>query len=279
MNPFALIGSIFNTFFFVPIVNAMVLLIHGFDFIRIPGSLGLSIVAITVAIRFLVWPFMSAQLKSTRKMSDLKPHLDKLKQKHKNDQKEFAKAQMALFKEHGVNPAAGCLPAVIQIPVLLALYRAIFAIFDSKAGLSAINNILYPFVPGLQKMPDPNFFGLNLSHKPSDFGQYGLILLAIPVITGILQLIQSKMMAPKPVKLYPEDTPKEKKEKASTGDAMGAMQSQMIYMMPLMVAFFSWQFPVGLALYWNTNTVFGIIQQYKIMGLGGLTSWKEKLKL
>lgn len=276
MNPFSVVVSLFNTLFFIPIINVMVLLVHVFNSIGAPGSLGLSIIALTAIIRFLIWPFMSLQLRSTYKMSELKPHLDKLKQKHKNDQQAFAKAQMSLFKEHGINPLAGCLPALIQIPVFFALYQVIFAFFEAKSGLIRINDLIYPFLPDLQKMPDPQFLGLSLSHKPSEFSQYGWILLLVPVITALLTFIQSKMMVAKKVMPYPSDSPKEKKEKESTSDAMSAMQSQMMYLMPLMVGFFSWQFPIGLALYWNTFTIFGIIQQYKIMGLGGLSVWIKK---
>ena len=85
------------------------------------------------------------------------------------------------------------------------------------------------------------------------------------------------MMAPAPVKKYPSDSPKEKKEKDEKGDATTAMQSQMLYLMPLMIGFFSYSFPVGLALYWNTLTIFGIIQQYKVSGMGSLKEWTDKL--
>ena len=276
MNPFAAIGAFFNIFFLDPIINAMVLLIHGFNLVGIPGSLGLSIVALTIVIKLLTWPLMSAQLRSTRKMAELKPHLDKLKEKHKNDQKAYNTAQMALMKEHGASPFAGCLPSLIQLPILIALYQSIFVFFNSQSGLSHLNNLLYSFVSPLRKMPDSHFLGFNLANKPSEFGHYGILLLLIPVVTALLQFIQSKMMSPNPVKEYPSDSPKEKKEKEVKEDAAGAMQSQMLYLMPLMIGFFSWQFPIGLALYWNTNTIFGIIQQYKITGLGGLSVWIKK---
>lgn len=276
MNPFSAIVAIFNTFFIAPIINIMVFFIHIFSSIGIPGSLGLSIIALTIVIKILIWPFMTAQLRSTKKMADLKPHLDKLKEKHKDDRQKMSQAQMALFKEHGVNPAAGCLPALIQMPVFIALYQVIFAFFDSKSGLIRINEFTYSFVPDLQKMPNPGFLGVDLSHRPSDFAQYGWVLLLIPIITAALTFVQSKMMAPSPVKRYPLDSPKEEKEKQTKGDMASAMQSQMLYLMPLMIGFFSWQFPVGLALYWNTFTVFGIIQQYKIAGLGGLSTWIKK---
>lgn len=276
MNPFSLIITLFNTFFFAPIINVMVIIIHGFNLIGLAGSLGFSIIVMTIIIRFLMWPLMSAQLRSAKKMADLKPHLDRLKEKHKGDKQKFAAAQMALFKEHGINPAAGCLPSLLQIPVLIALYQTIFMLFDSKSGLSNLNNLTYSFVPDLQKMPDSQFLGFNLAHKPSEFAQYGWVLLLIPVITAFFQFIQSKMMSPKPVKPYPGDSSKEIKEKEKTKDTMSVMQNQMIFMMPLMVGFFSWQFPIGLALYWNTFTIFGIIQQYKITGLGGLSTWIKK---
>ena len=276
MNPFSAIITVFDNLFLAPIINLMAIFIHAFNAIGIPGSLGLSIISLTIVIKLLIWPFMTAQLRSTRKMADLKPHLDKLKEKHKGDNQKFSQAQMALFKEHGVNPVAGCLPALIQIPVFLALYQVIFAFFDVKSGLSRINDFTYSFVPDLQKMPSANFLGVDLSHKPSDFGQYGWGLLLIPVATALLQFIQSKMMAPAPVKKYPSDSPKEIKEKNAKGDTATVMQSQMLYLMPLMIGFFSYSFPVGLALYWNTFTIFGIIQQYKITGLGGLSTWIKK---
>lgn len=254
----------------------MVFFIHVFSSIGVPGSLGLSIISLTIVIKLLIWPFMAAQLRSTKKMADIKPHIDKLKEKHKGDQQKMSQAQMALFKEHGINPAAGCLPALIQMPVFIALYQVIFVFFDVKAGLARINELTYPFIPDLQKMPSPQFFGIDLSHKPSEFGQYGWFLLLIPLITAGLQFVQSKMMIPKPVKKYPSDSPIEKKEKETKADMATSMQSQMLYLMPLMIGFFSWQFPVGLALYWNTFTIFGIIQQYKIAGLGGLSEWIKK---
>lgn len=276
MNPFSAIVSVFDTFFIAPIINVMVFFIHVFSSIGVPGSLGLSIISLTIVIKLLIWPFMAAQLRSTKKMADIKPHIDKLKEKHKGDQQKMSQAQMALFKEHGINPAAGCLPALIQMPVFIALYQVIFVFFDVKAGLARINELTYPFIPDLQKMPSPQFLGIDLSHKPSEFGQYGWFLLLIPLVTAFLQFVQSKMMSPKPVKKYPSDSPREKKEKEVKGDMAASMQSQMLYLMPLMIGFFSWQFPVGLALYWNTFTVFGIIQQYKIAGLGGLSEWIKK---
>lgn len=273
------IVNIFNLIFFGPIINLLVLILHGLQNLHIPGALGFSIMILTIAIRLLVWPFMSSQIKATKKMADLKPHLDELKKKHKDDKQALAAAQMALYKEHGVNPAGGCLPALIQIPVFIALYQAIINILPGTGGqLDKINSLLY--YPSL-KLPsslDPSFFGLNLGVKPSEFGQYGVALLLIPVVTAGLTFIQSKMALPKPIKSYPSDSPKEVKEKEGLAESMGQVQSQMVYLMPVMIGYFAFSFPVGLAIYWNVYTILGIIQQHRVSGWGGLESLVTKVR-
>jgi len=273
------IGAVFNTLFLGPIVNLLVLIFRTLDAIHLPGAFGFSIILLTIVIRLLVWPFMQTQLKSARKMAELKPHLDVLKVKHKGDKQGLASAQMALYKEHGVNPAGGGVPALIQIPVIWALYTAIQKFFEPSSLDWLNNSVLYIKDWSFTATPDLNFFGLNLATKPSEFGQFGILLLSIPVITAVLQLIQSKMMAPeKQLKINKEDSPKEKKEKVETEDSMAAMQSQMMFMMPLMIGYFAFSFPIGLALYWNTFTVLGIVQQYKISGWGGLNDWVKFIK-
>jgi YidC/Oxa1 family membrane protein insertase len=266
------ITLVFNTFFFGPIVNLLILFYKLLSGIGIPGALGLSIMALTIIIRLLTWPLMTSQLKSASKMNSLKPLLDELKGKHKGDKAALQKAQMELYKEHGVNPAGGCLPTLIQFPVLIALYQAIINVFPSQSGgkLEHINNVLYNPWLHLDQAPDPNFFGLNLAMKPSDLGILSLLLL-VPLLTAGLTFVQSKMMTPVKVKKYKNDSPKEKKEKDSMEDTMAGVQSQMTYLMPIMIGYFAFQFPIGLAIYWNTITILGIIQQYMIGGWGGLS--------
>lgn len=273
------ITAIFDLLFFGPIINILVLIYQGLSSLNVPGALGFSIIALTLAIRILVWPFMSSQIKATKKMADLKPHLNELKQKHKDDKKALAAAQMALYKEHGVNPAGGCLPAIIQIPIFLALYQAIINILPGTGGnLNRINDLLYFPQFKLPSTIDPNFFGLNLGFKPSDFGKYGVLLLLVPVVTALLTFAQSKMTLPKPIKRYPSDSPKEAKEKEGLEESMGAVQSQMVYLMPIMIGYFAFSFPIGLAIYWNTYTIMGIIQQHRLAGWGGLESLVTRVK-
>lgn len=278
MSPFTLLSLVFDELFFKPVVNLLVLILRFLQQLGLPGSLGFAIVILTVLIRLVVWPFMSSQLKSAKKMADLKPEMDKLKSKHKGDKQAFAAAQMALYKEHGINPAGGCLPTLIQFPVIIALYQAILALFSEGEGLARINDALYFFSWHLSSVPDANFFGLSLAAKPSQFNSIGFLVLTVPVITGLLTLLQSKMMAAKPVKVYPSDSEKEVKEKVKEEDTMQAVQSQMMYMMPVMIGYFSYQFPIGLAIYWNTFTILGMVQQYMLSGWGGLEGWMKFIK-
>src|SRR3989344_4973490 len=270
------IGDIFNTVLFGPILNLLVAILQGLEFIHLPGALGFAIIILTIVIRLLVWPFMQTKLKSARKMAELKPQLDDLKIKHKGDKQGLASAQMALYKQHGVNPAGGCIPALIQLPVFIALANAIPMLFDANQ-LQKVNDLLY--FPNLKLIapPDPHFAGFSLGDKLIDktpfVGEWWVLML-IPIITMALSFIQSKMMLPvKPLQVRTEDSKVAIKEKEGVEDTMGAMQSQMMFMMPLMIGVFSYQFPVGLSLYWNIFTLVGIIQQYLIAGWGGFAPW------
>ncbi len=274
------VGNVFNLIFVGPIINLLVGIFQGLQYLHIPGALGFSIISLTLLIRFLAWPLMSSQIKATRKMADLKPHLDELKHKHKDDKQAFAAAQMALYKEHGVNPAGGCLPALIQVPIFIALYQSIINIIPGpRSSVDHINSLLYFKNLNLSQHIDSNFFGIALGVRPFDFAKYGLWLLLIPLLTATLTFIQSKMTMPaKPLKIYKEDKPKEIKEKENMEDSMSAVQSQMIYLMPVMIGYFALQFPVGLALYWNTYTILGIIQQHRLTGWGSFESLINMVK-
>jgi len=130
-----------------------------------------------------------------------------------------------------------------------------------------INQVLYLPLLKLGSI-DPNFFGVNLGIKPGQWQTHGLWLLSIPLITAGLQWYQSKLMVPTSpsVALVPEDETDEKKksnEKKSEDTAM-EMQKQMMLITPLMFGFFALQFPLGLSLYWNIFSVFGIIQQLQV---------------
>lgn len=271
------IGDIFNLIFLGPIINFLVLIFQGLEALHIPGALGFAIIILTVLIRFLVWPLMASQIKATKKMAELKPHLDELRQIHKDDKQAMAQAQMALYKEHGVNPAGGCLPALIQIPVFIALYQAVINIIPGARGnLEHINSLLYSEQLKLPSQIDPNFFGLNLGVKPSEFTNFGPVLLLVPIVTALLTFIQSKMMMPNPIRHHKDEPPNETKEKEKMEDTFASVQSQMVYLMPIMIGYFAFSFPIGLAVYWNVYTILGIIQQHHLTGWGAMERiWKR----
>jgi len=267
MNPF-------DTFLIHPILNALVIFYTIFLSIGLPGALGLSIILLTVVIRLALWPLTATQLKSTQKMAALRPHMDRIKEEHGHDKVRHQQEISKLYKEHGVNPLAGCLPLLLQIPVFIALYQVLLRVVDLNNGdfIGRINSQLYFQWLHLEKLPSTNFLGLGLASKPNEWAQVGIFVLAIPIITGLLQYIQSKMLTPEQAKTK-AIVKKDSKKKEGMEDTMASMQSQMTLIMPLMIAFFSYGFPLGLSLYWNTFTIIGIIQQYKISGAGAMNKF------
>ena len=268
--------NIFDALLINPILNVLIVIYAAFSQVKVPGALGFSIIILTVIIRLILWPLTTAQLKSSKKMAELKPHLDRIKATHGSDKVRHQQEVSKLYKEHGVNPAAGCLPLILQIPVFIALYQVLlkFVSLDSSELLTNINDRIY--IPSLKlaNIPDTSFFGLSLSAKPNEWATIGIFILIIPILTGVFQFIQSKMLV-NPAK--PGTTLAKKKGKDGKGDSledsMAQMQTQMALIMPAMIAFFSYGSPVGLSLYWNTFTIIGIVQQYKIMGAGSLNKY------
>lgn len=259
--------NIFSTLFIIPILNVLIALYKGLLYLKVPGTLGFSLILLTCLIRLILSPLTVAQLKSTKALGKLKPELDRLSKLHKNDKQLLYQEQMKLYKKAGINPAAGCLPLIIQMPILLALYNLFFQLLTKgniTQVVSEINKVVYTPLLKINSL-DLNFFGLNLAHRPNQWQAYGWWLLLIPLVTGLLQYVQTKMMVPQtsPAPLTKEIS-KTEDGKKDEEDMSTAMQKQMSIMMPLMIGFFAYSFPLGLSLYWNTFTIFAIIQQYQI---------------
>lgn len=270
-------GEFFNLIIVNPLVNILLIVYQILHFLHIPFALGFSIIGLTVLIRFAIYPLMSSQLKSSKKMQQVAPHISKIKEKHKGDAKRIQQESMRLYKEHGINPAAGCLPVIVQLPIIWGLYSVLQQIVGLKSALvvSHVNKIVYFDAFKLKSPWDLSFFGLSLGQSPSQlFGKIGVLIFLLPVLTGLLQFLLSKMMVP-PKPVADEKKIQEKKEKKD--DFASAFQSQSTFIFPVMIGFFSFNFPIGLSLYWNTFTIFGIIQQYKILGWGGLSPWVGKI--
>ena len=267
------IGNIFHYVFYEPVYNVLMVLYMAIAHVFPGGAFAISIVVLTLLLRAAMIPLTRKQLRSSRAMQELQPRLKELQARYKNDPQGLMQAQQALYKEHGVNPVSGCLPLLIQMPFIYALYDSFFtALKPSSANesvahhLARINADLYPFVPHLQHMPLTYFFWADLAAPDP--------LHILPVLAALFTFIQLRMAMPvrKPV---PAGTRQ---------DSMSQATSTMQYIMPFFTLFIAWTFPAGLSLYWVTSTVFSAAQQYFISGWGSLfvgvpPGWLEKLHL
>jgi len=254
--------NFFNSIFVFPILNIIALYHYLFSLLHLPGTLGFSIIALTVTVRLILHPFFKQQMETSQKMQDIKPHIDKLSKKHKGDAKKIQEEQMRLYQEAGINPAAGCLFMIIQMPVFIALYQTLqlFFLADKVKVIKAMNSALYlPFLHF--KALDAWFFGVNLAATPSQVKSIFIYL--IPLVTALLQYFQtqstmSSMQQPATSEIT---TGKDTDKKSDTaGDFQKAMNTQMKYVFPLMIGWFALRMPIGLALYWNIFSIFSIIQ-------------------
>lgn len=220
-------------------------------------NLGWSIIVLTLLVQIILFPLSLPALKSAKKMQELKPHLDKLKAKHKDDKVKLQQAQLDLYKQHGVNPASGCLPQIVRMVILIALYQVFIGLLNS----GQINGTRFA----------TSFFWLDLA-KPDP-------IYVLPILAAVSQLIFSLMMSAG-VEHHLED-PEAKKKKAEEDnlEMATALQQQMIFMMPIMTGLVALRFPSGLALYWVTSTVVSAIQQYIVSGPGGLVYYFNRIKL
>lgn len=204
-------------------------------YVFLPGhDLGVAIIVLTAIVRLVLHPFIARQYRSQRSLSDLQPEVEKIRAAVK-DQQEQARQLMALYKREGVHPASGCLPLLIQLPILFAIYRVLIDGLRVEA-LSA----LYPWIPRPMELHMIAFGILDLS-KPN-------IILA--VIAGISQYIQARIMLP----------PKRPAAAAGKPDMASMMSTQALYVMPVITVVFALGLPAGLSLYWATTTILGILQ-------------------
>lgn len=184
---------------------------------------GLAIIILTIIIKIIFWPIMQKNTDSMKKMQELKPELDKLKEKYKSNPQKMQQEQMALYKKHKINPLAGCLPMMIQMPVFIAMFTVIRKAVELRcAGFLWISDLSEP-----ERLFDgmiPFVGSLNI----------------LPLLMVATMLVQQKM------------TP-------STGDAQ---QKQMMMMMPVMMLLFLYNMASGLTLYWTVSQLLSIVQLY-----------------
>ncbi|MEI6169875.1 MAG: YidC/Oxa1 family membrane protein insertase [Candidatus Saccharibacteria bacterium] len=240
-----MIGQFFNTILIAPLVNAL-FLIYGI----IPGhDFGVAIILLTILIRLILWPLASKQLHSQKKMQSLQGDISKVKIKAGGDKQKEQAMLMELYKEKEVNPFSACLPAILQFPILIAM----FVVFKKATGsIDGVENLLYEPVKNLsyissvlsgQTAFNTTLFGLIDMAKPS-------YLLAI--IAGLTQFVQVKMITPR-------------KQKTDAADPQAKMTSFMNYTFPALTVFIAWGLPAALPTYWITTNFIAIFQQWLIM--------------
>lgn len=228
-------NAIFQIILYKPIFNALVLLYQ-----YLPGhDFGIAIIVLTCAIRFLLYPFTLKSIRSQKALQEIQPKIKEIQTKLKNKKEEQGRAMMALYKEQKISPVSGCLPLLIQLPILLALFLVLRNLTLDKID----GGILYSFIsnPGAIS---PTFLGImDLTQK-----SYLLAILA-----GVFQFLQTKMTVPKTKK-----GPKE------NNDFSQVMQKQMLYFFPILTVFILWGLPSAIGLYWLTTSLFSIGQQYLV---------------
>ena len=203
----------------------------------IPGQdMGLAIIALTLLIRLILFPSFQKSLRSQRELQKLQPKLNEIKEKYKDDKEAQTKATLEFYKENKVNPFSSCLPLLVQLPILIALYQVFLTGLNGKVASE-----LYSFVPDPGTI-NTSFLGLV---------ELGKSNIWFALAAGIFQFIQSKMMVP-PKTGVPDKT-------------ASIMNAQLTYFMPVVTVLISMRLPAGLALYWAVTTLFAIGQQYYIM--------------
>jgi YidC/Oxa1 family membrane protein insertase len=235
-------------------LHAIYVAVAAVPFFNAIGAYGLAIVILTVVIKLVLWPLYQLQLSLSRKsmleQRKIAPELAALRKKHKGDPQKQQEEMMKLYKEHGVNPLGplmGCLPALVQFPILTALYWVFLGNAHSDAFPAH-----FLFVPNLNDSPSahPLLPGLPI---PT------LVYLVFPLLAAATTFVQSKMIQQPP---NPYATEQEQQTQQMT-------QSMQV-MMPLMIAVFAISTPAGLGLYWFVSNCVAIIQQYFVTGWGAL---------
>jgi YidC/Oxa1 family membrane protein insertase len=253
---------------FTPIFQAMFIALAAvydvFHNLGAPGAIFWAIVAMTLLVRIILIPLYRRQLVSSRRMQMLQPELKEISRRYKGDRVKIQSAQQALYKERQISPLSGCLPILLQLPLLLIVYQVIQSGLTSPDpspmltvfGVQIISidcvNPGNPYAPCMDTVVPI----LGDVSKPSvAFHILGIGISVLAIISAFLQLIMSRMT-------LPNTNPKD-------DDANTRTQRQMVLFLPLISVFFGAFWPAGLFIYWIVSSLFSIGQQFLIVGWGG----------
>ena len=241
------LAFIYAELLYNPLFNLMV-----FFYNIVPGQdIGIAIILLTLLVRVVLYPINNKSIKSQKRLQEIQPKMKEIQSKYKEDKQKQAKKLMELYQKHKVNPLSGCLPLLLQFPILIALYHVFINGFKDESL-----DILYPFIYNPGHIEAMSLGIINLSETN----------IYLAVIAATLQYFQSKMLMGGKTEEKKEDE-KEKKEKTAeekTQDFAQSMTKNMVYIMPVLTFVFAMSFPSGLALYWAVTTLFAIAQQHII---------------
>jgi YidC/Oxa1 family membrane protein insertase len=217
------------------------LLEHILDFLADKtGSAGLGVILFTIGVKTLLLPLTVTSIKSSKAMQELQPKIKELQKKYGKDRARLSQETMALYQAHKVNPMAGCLPVLIQMPIFFGVYRAIAHLSEGK-GFAGASHVW-----------EGSFLWLN---SLNDADPYKIL----PILAGVFQFMQTKMMRPA--------------NQGKIEDPQQAMMNMMMNIMPLTVVFFGWGFASGPVIYWVTQSIYSVVQQWFITGWGSVGDW------
>ncbi len=256
-----------NTLLVEPILNLLMLFYE-----VLFSNLGLAILGLTVFIRLILFPLTLPSLRMSKKQAELKPKLDKLKNKFSDNKEKLAQEQMKLMREHGVNPALGCLPQIVQLIVLIALYQVFRQVLgENGQSVDLINRIVY-----WEFLKVPPTEGINTQFllwdlaKAADSVSFPNVYYTLPVLAGLSQaglfLFGKKLRggaAEEEKKESVEGAEKDGQEEGAD-DIMQSMQSQMGFIFPLMTVFIGVRLQSGLVLYWVASVLLSLVQQVMV---------------
>jgi len=224
--------EIWNVILVWPIEHALLALTQAF------GSAGLAIIIFTFAVRTLMLPLGIQQARSQKAMFRLQPQLREIQKRYAGDRTKQSQEQMRLYRESGVNPVAGCLPLVLQMPIWFALYSALINLGSPERDIAAFQ-AAFLWIPNL---------AYTAQHATPPFDP----LYILPVLSGITQWIVQRMST------------------MPSTDPQTQQMNRMMEFMPIMFVVFSFQVAQGLVLYWVVSNVYSFFQQYFLVGWGNL---------
>jgi len=236
----------FNLILYQPLLNALILL-----YTYLPGrDFGIAVIVLTLLIKLILHPSSLHAIRSQKAMAKIQPKVKELQKKYKNDKQAQARATMELYKQEKISPFSGCLPLLLQLPILIALYQ----VFLKGLKPEALPASLYSFVPNPGEIVPALLGILNLA-QPN-------LLLAF--VAGVLQFFHSKISMGQ--------------QKTKKGEFSSMMQSQMLYFFPIFTIFIVWKLGSIIGLYWIVSTLFSIGEQYMVRAKIKKQNAKEELK-